>query len=847
MVGDGTHDGTSDSQPGVWCAACDNRSGAGDVCGVCGRALAGEAADRLRTIARRRWELDVAAVAMRREASALDLERHTLLQATSVAGSRRPSTRAASTPAGEWKPEVVSDVLVWLGATLLSLAALTFVAVAFTRLSPVGRTELMAASSLVPFTIAVFLRRRVPHTADAVFVLAVVFALVAWGTPRHIGPAEHVSGVAWWALGSAIGALLTGAAGRWLGFASARALAAIGVCVAGATSAHALGGSHAREASALAVVAMLTVVVAAGAHRVALWSGGPHRLLGAGAIGQLLIAGAFVSEVVSRDHRHDLVAVAAVGVLGAAPFVAWLLRRDFAWTPSGRSLALVVASGAPAGAAIVWLSGRLHGDALLCAVAIVGCAIAVAVFAVRDEIAAPVALVGGATVTAAAIGVTDPVLTVALRPLGWSSHAWRSGANLRLRDHLSPNGADVVLHHGMLPGLVMVVAALGAAVYATSRQRGASEASGGGVADFVAVASVLMGFAATYSIVASGLGAAAVAALSLSAVAVALGAAVWAERRAARYVPSFVVAALVSALPAVAAAIAVRSVAVGALVVVAVACGAVIATAGPSNLRLGSTAGLVAALLTLTGTVTATFEVSRATVGLAVSVAAALAIIAGSWLRRWPSEHVAVAAAAHIGVGVAIALCADAPASVAIAVTILAVAHALAAVRAAPYLPAAAATSVVSVWAWLGVAGVRLLEAYTLPAAVVMLLAGLAARRRERELSSWLVLGPGLLVAFAPTLALTIERASVERSLPLTACALVVVVIGAWARVQAPLVIGAATLVALGADLLGPVAARAPRWIALGLAGTALLWLGATAERRLRQARSWGHTFAGYS
>jgi hypothetical protein len=93
---------------------------------------------------------------------------------------------------------------------------------------------------------------------------------------------------------------------------------------------------------------------------------------------------------------------------------------------------------------------------------------------------------------------------------------------------------------------------------------------------------------------------------------------------------------------------------------------------------------------------------------------------------------------------------------------------------------------------------------------------------------------------------LTIQQADVARSVPLTLGALVVVIVGARARVQAPLVVGAATLVALGIDLLGPVAARWPRWIALGVAGMALLWLGATAERRLRQARAWSQMFGAF-
>ena len=40
------------------------------------------------------------------------------------------------------------------------------------------------------------------------------------------------------------------------------------------------------------------------------------------------------------------------------------------------------------------------------------------------------------------------------------------------------------------------------------------------------------------------------------------------------------------------------------------------------------------------------------------------------------------------------------------------------------------------------------------------------------------------------------------------------------------------TLLVLGVDKLGPPAARLPRWTMLALAGSLLLWVGTTFERR---------------
>ena len=55
---------------------------------------------------------------------------------------------------------------------------------------------------------------------------------------------------------------------------------------------------------------------------------------------------------------------------------------------------------------------------------------------------------------------------------------------------------------------------------------------------------------------------------------------------------------------------------------------------------------------------------------------------------------------------------------------------------------------------------------------------------------------------------------------------------GSRSATAAPIVLGAATLVALGVDKLGPQAVRLPRWLMLAFAGSVLLWVGTTFERR---------------
>src|SRR4029453_8082405 len=119
------------------------------------------------------------------------------------------------------------------------------------------------------------------------------------------------------------------------------------------------------------------------------------------------------------------------------------------------------------------------------------------------------------------------------------------------------------------------------------------------------------------------------------------------------------------------------------------------------------------------------------------------------------------------------------------------------------------------------------------------------AWRRPPQLSSWLACGPGLAAALLPSLGLALEQDGLARPLLLTAGALLVVLVGARARLQAPLVLGAVTLVVLGVDAVWPVAAQLPRWATIGAAGLLLLWLGATPERRLGQLREFRQRLQG--
>ncbi|GAB3078278.1 SCO7613 C-terminal domain-containing membrane protein [Micromonospora schwarzwaldensis] len=139
-------------------------------------------------------------------------------------------------------------------------------------------------------------------------------------------------------------------------------------------------------------------------------------------------------------------------------------------------------------------------------------------------------------------------------------------------------------------------------------------------------------------------------------------------------------------------------------------------------------------------------------------------------------------------------------------------------------------------WLLLAAGGVAVLEAYTVPAAVLALGAGLLALRRRPGLTSWLALGPGLGAALLPSLVSVLVAADPQplRRLALGVVALGAVLGGAARRWQAPVLLGAATLVPLALHELARSWDLLPRWIFLALGGLALIGLAATYERRRR-------------
>lgn len=142
-------------------------------------------------------------------------------------------------------------------------------------------------------------------------------------------------------------------------------------------------------------------------------------------------------------------------------------------------------------------------------------------------------------------------------------------------------------------------------------------------------------------------------------------------------------------------------------------------------------------------------------------------------------------------------------------------------------------------WARLADVGVTTPEAYTLPLAAVLVAVGLYRMWRSDgrvALGSWPALSPGLGLAVTPTLLAVLADPVSDRAVWLGAGALALVLAGVWLRWSGPLLVGAA---AGGLEVLreATYASVLPQWVLIALVGSLLTVIGVTWEQRLRDLR----------
>ncbi|MFG2900734.1 SCO7613 C-terminal domain-containing membrane protein [Streptomyces zaomyceticus] len=121
----------------------------------------------------------------------------------------------------------------------------------------------------------------------------------------------------------------------------------------------------------------------------------------------------------------------------------------------------------------------------------------------------------------------------------------------------------------------------------------------------------------------------------------------------------------------------------------------------------------------------------------------------------------------------------------------------------------AAALFLSATWVRLAVWEVATPEAYTLPVTVPALVVGFLRRRRDPEASSWTAYGPGLAATLLPSLFAAWTDPEWVRPLVLGVAALVVTLLGARFRLQALLVLGGTVLALDGLHELAPYMVQA--------------------------------------
>ena len=259
----------------------------------------------------------------------------------------------------------------------------------------------------------------------------------------------------------------------------------------------------------------------------------------------------------------------------------------------------------------------------------------------------------------------------------------------------------------------------------------------------------------------------------------------------------------------------------------------------------GSTLAIATVLAADVRTGYAAFGVS------AVAAAAVFTAAAFHSRQRRQAEARALAGAGHAAAFVALTLtgswhnAAIVSAAWGVVVGIRALWPGLATNRRWTHAGVAAGLEVLAWWFLLAARGVATVDAYTLPLAAVALLAGWIALRSRPDLGSWVGYGPALAAGFLPSLApLLAADASVGRRLIVGVAALVTVLIGAWARLQAPVVIGGLALLAVAVHELVLLWQQLPTWIPLSVAGLVVLLVAVTYERRRRDMSRLRHVIA---
>ncbi|MFI6655576.1 SCO7613 C-terminal domain-containing membrane protein [Streptomyces sp. NPDC050523] len=745
------------------------------------------------------------------------------LQAAVPASPTNRTNPVRRVPPDPPRPEAtapgVQNLLLLLGGVLLTLAAAVFTLVSWGDMGIAGRALVLGAVTAAALGAPVpLLRRGLRSTAESVAGLGLALtvldayavhqvAFAGADTAAYTAIASALLAALWTAYG-----LLPLVSGLRLPLPAALAAAQLPLlCWAISVSA----GSYVITAALLLTAGFDTVVAlrvtarsvrvpaVVGAYGMGTWGVPAAGWLSWGAAGPSAAA-----------RAAALLLLAAAIALGAA----WRLPN--AALPTGNALAgclLLVAAGG--GVLRVTLPGGWTVPGYLAC----GVALLATVRTRLPEHLRQGAVQASGTVQAAAVTCALPLFAVALLgPLGWVAQPW-SGVPSDARAAATVHTPWPPYPWQLLLGPVAVAAVLAFLVRDETRRPWA--VTGSACLAWATVMAVPAAFQLPYTAALLLQGAATGAALAAAAF---------------RLLPTTTTALALGgsvplaflSLPSQTATVAVLSVLTAALAA---------ASARPHLAPLTAPASLVygTALACATGAAAGWQTQHTALLVLVVPLSAALVAprLAGPHARV-PVE-VTGAVAGLLAIGLAITV----PPVLALVLALCGVIAAGTAVRAdrRPVGYAAAVLFVLASWVRLASWDVGTVEAYTLPVTVPALCVGAWRRHRDPRASSWTAYGAGLAATLLPSLVAAWHDPHWTRPLLLGAAALLLTLLGARRRLQAPLVLGGSVLVLDTLHELAPylvqMTGALPRWVPPALAGLLLLALGATYEQRIRDVR----------
>ncbi|MFE0678161.1 SCO7613 C-terminal domain-containing membrane protein [Streptomyces sp. NPDC058867] len=719
-----------------------------------------------------------------------------------VATLRMSRPAPAAPPRPEASPPRVQNVLLVLGGTLLTIAAMAFTLVGWGHLGIVGRSAVLAAVTVAALTAPLpLLRRGLRSTAEAVAGLGLALTVLD-AYALHRVALGGVDGVGYTAVATAA------LAGLWTAYGLLPRTAGLRLPLPAALIAAQLpltlwafaaeAGPYGHAAAALATAALDTgVALRVPARSVRVTATVLAYTTGA--------AGALTAGGLSWAATGPGAAVRAAALLLLAALIALTAARRTATVAAPLAGALLVAAaGSVPRVALpgVWTVPVY----LLCGIALLA---VVRVERVPEPVRLGLVRASAGVQALAVLWAAQTVAVTLTGPLAWLGRPWE-GAPSDARAAVTaevpwPPYAETV---------PLVLAAVAAVLAVTARP-------GARAAALVLAAATAFVFPPVLELpyAAGLLVSCAVAALALA--------------------PSFPAAAPlapVAAAHAVLLALASRS----ATLTVLTALTLLFAVAARNRALMAAPVALAHATALACAIGAAAGWAPEHTAPLVLVVPAAAALLAG---RLGAPAGVAVevtgAAAGLLAVGLAV----TDPPMLALVLALCGVLTGATALRPdrrrAGYV--SAALLVLATWVRLAAWEVTTPELYTLPVTIPALLVGALRRRRDPRTSSWTAYGPGLAATLLPSLLAAWADPHWTRPLLLGLAALSLTLLGGGHQLQAPLLLGGAVLALDALHELSPyivqVTDALPRWALPALAGLLLLALGATYEQRIRDVR----------